>query len=136
MKDHGMNCDFNCPEPDCPEWFVSSVVLTAHRLESHNYDPIKDRKPEKQTEVTPYKCHICGKYYKSQCTLDGHIMGIHKKSEHNVKCDQCDFKTFRKSILRMHVRYAHTKEWKQKGKKNSSVLNVTWCFFLTKETMK
>ena len=47
IKEHEMNSDFNCPEPECQEWFVSSVVLTAHRLESHNYNPIKDRKPEK-----------------------------------------------------------------------------------------
>ena len=116
MKEHQMNCDINCPEEDCPDWFVSPALLTAHRIECHNFDPIL--RPQKEVAVTDYRCDICGQYYKSQTTLHGHIMGVHKKSEHHLKCAQCDFKTYRESILKMHVKKSHDQEWKQMFKKH------------------
>ena len=117
MKEHEMNCDINCPEEDCPDWFVSSALLTAHRIECHNFNPINRQQKSSEITVTDYRCDICGQYCKNQTTLHGHIMGVHKKSEHNLKCDQCDFRTYRESILKMHIKRLHTKEWTNKKRK-------------------
>ena len=118
---HGMSCAHRCYEHECEKSFVTRALLTAHMIEVHNYNPMKDQSKtsfSSMTEVNAktadkkFRCDYCGMYLKSEQTLSGHIISKHKTDTHNYKCDLCDFTTFQASRLKQHKIRTHT-DWKK-----------------------
>ena len=119
QNDHGMMCEHKCNE--CDKIVTSTAILTAHMMEAHNYNPMKDQSKtsfSSMTEVNAktadkkFRCDYCGMYLKSEQTLSGHIISKHKTDTHNYKCDLCDFTTFQASRLKQHKIRTHT-DWKK-----------------------
>ena len=103
-QEHGMSNDIFCEE--CSKTFVSQTLLKAHKIESHEFDPLK-----KQDDVNDlrqkFKCDICGKYSKTEGILRDHKKMVHEKESHAFKCDLCSFSTHQLSRLKQHHQRAH-----------------------------
>lgn len=105
-QDHGMPNIVMCQDCGHSKSFVSETLLTAHKIESHEYDPLK--KVENVNELkNKYKCDICGKYSKTEGILRDHKKMVHEKESHAFKCDLCPFSTHQMSRLKQHHQRSH-----------------------------
>ena len=105
ILEHELTSNFQCS--NCDESLVSNILLTAHMIESHDFDPTKKSQKVKK-EVKSFECDVCGSFFKSKDTLQIHKRQIHETDKHDFKCDQCNYTTFRESELRKHCVAKHT----------------------------
>ena len=105
-QDHGMPSIASCQDCGHTKSFVSQTLLTAHKIESHEFDPLK--KVENVDDLKhKYKCDICGKYSKTEGILRDHKKMVHEKESHAYKCDLCPFSTHQMSRLKQHHQRSH-----------------------------
>ena len=107
ILEHELTSNFQCS--NCNETLVSNILLTAHMIESHDFDPLMDKKSQKvKKETKNFECDICGSFFKSKDTLQIHKKQMHETDKHDFKCDHCDYTTFRQSELTKHCVAKHT----------------------------
>ncbi|XP_060535478.1 zinc finger protein ZFAT-like isoform X2 [Cylas formicarius] len=74
--------------PQCPAKRRHQIDLQEHIKRIHHPDI--------------FKCHICDVRFKLAQTLEKHVKTVHNGEEPPLKCDKCDFKCFRRIVLRFH----------------------------------
>ena len=89
---------------ECDTSVTTQALLQCHKIEAHAFNPFE---PLKDENTKNFKCDICNIFLKSRRTLAKHIMEKHRKDSHNIKCDQCSFKTYRNSLLNQHKQIKH-----------------------------
>ena len=111
---------------ECDMRFVSQVLLTAHLMEHHDFDPFKSNLTSNSMEVRQptlnpkkFKCEVCGHFLKSKDTLLTHTLQMHQKESHKYACDECDHTTFEAARLRRHKFEVHLK-----GRKRIRIKNI------------
>ena len=102
---HGFTDIYPCDE--CDKVYTKHMLLTSHKIEVHNFNPLKKELSEEE-KAKMFQCPDCGLYLKTSFILKAH-MKTHDTENFNFHCDQCDYKTYAKSVLKLHVRRKHLK---------------------------
>ncbi|XP_059094243.1 zinc finger protein 85-like [Tigriopus californicus] len=108
MSAHVLNFHKDQPEvkcPSCPEVFClrddPDKFLNHYRDCSRVEAETKSKQKVEERKSENYQCDYCGKNYNSKLAFEAHILKQHQGIE-RYKCDQCDFGTNLKDVLKGH----------------------------------
>ena len=104
-SEHNLKAEHPCTK--CDHIFVTNVLLTAHIMESHDYDPLKENSLQVD-DIKKFRCDICGAHLKSKETLFLHVKQNHEKESHKHKCDLCAYTAYRGADLTQHILRTHS----------------------------
>ena len=102
---HDFTDEFPCDQDDCGKVFTKQMLLISHKVEAHNFNPLKKELSE-EDKAKMFQCPDCELYVKTPLILKSH-MKTHDINNFKFQWDQCDFKTYAKSVLKLHVRRKH-----------------------------
>ena len=100
---HQLSSEHYCDQ--CGKTFASTIILQAHKMECHNYNPLN---PQYSQSFNTFKCDLCPKRLKSKGTLRAHRKELHEKEIHKHFCQDCEFTAYYLNTLKDHISTNHS----------------------------
>ena len=90
------------------EIMPNPVRISFKKQERKERKKLRQNKKRKETDQYPAPCEECGKMYQNFRALYNHRKLHHEKNKNVLhKCDKCDYSTFYKNYLYIHIKEYH-----------------------------